>query len=246
MYEGHFFTMVEMHSHILYGVDDGPKDASTMHRLLKQAADIGVDHVICTSHITPGYTKFPQDEYLAHLQEAKDWCQKNAPKLQLHIGSEILYTESTCRLLDEGFVPSLDQTMFVLVEFMPESSLNEIRHALEDLGAHGYEVVIAHVERYVHLHSIATLKALKEECGCYYQMNSRTVYNTKDHFLNRLHTEKLLKSDLIDFVSSDAHSPDHRPMSLDKAYAYLKDKFGPDKATALCGGNISRLLQLDE
>lgn len=238
--------MVEMHSHILYGVDDGPKDAATMYRLLQQAADTGVDHVICTSHITPGYTPFPQDKYLAHFHEAEDWCKQHAPNIHLHIGSEILYTESTGRLLDEGFVPSLDQTMFVLVEFMPESSLNEIRHAIEDLGSHGYEVIIAHVERYVHLHSLKILRKLKEDCGCFCQMNSRTVWNTKENFLQRHYINHLLDSDLIDFVSSDAHSPDHRPLSIDKAFDFLKDKYGSDKATALCGGNISRLLQLDE
>ena len=236
----------ELHSHVIYGIDDGAKSPESMYALLQQASDTGVNHLICTSHITPGYSKFPQETYLSHFSEAESWCKQHTPKLHLHIGSEILYTESTGRLLDEGYVPSLDQTMYILVEFMPESTETEIRNAIEDLGSKGYEVIIAHVERYVHLHSLKTLRKLKQDCGCYYQINSRTVWNTKENFLQRHHINRLLDSDLIDFVSSDAHSPNHRPMSLDKAYAFLKEKYGLDKANALCGANINRLLQLDE
>ena len=238
--------MVEMHSHVIYGVDDGAKDLSSMYTLLRQASDTGVHHLICTSHITPGYEKFPQETYLEHLEEAKAWCEKNAPAMKLHIGSEILYTESTGRMLDEGYVPSLDQTMTVLVEFMPEASESEIRHALEDLGSRGYKVILAHVERYVHLNRIRQLKDLKDECGCCYQMNARTVHNTKDHLLRRMHTLKILDSGLIDFISSDAHSPEHRPMSLDKAYDFLRSRYGADRADDLCGGNICRLLHLED
>ncbi len=238
--------MVEMHAHVIWGVDDGPKTPDAMFQLLRQAAGAGADHLICTSHITPGYARFPREAYLGHFQQARDWCAANAPDLTLHTGSEILYTESAGRLLEEGAVPTLDGTRAVLVEFLPESSLSAIRGALEDLGSRGYQVILAHVERYVHLQSLKTLRDLKETCGCLCQMNSRTVWDARENLLRRHHIRRLLDGDLVDFVSSDAHSPDRRPVSLDRAYEALRQKSGPEKAAALCGGNIARLLRWGE
>ena len=57
--------MTELHSHVIYGIDDGAKSPDSMYALLEQASDTGVNHLICTSHITPGYNKFPQETYLS-------------------------------------------------------------------------------------------------------------------------------------------------------------------------------------
>ena len=238
--------LIEMHSHVIRNVDDGPQDNTHMFALLAQAASQGTRHLICTSHITPGYKPFPNTEYLTGLQEATAWCVQNAPTLKLHIGSEILYTESTSRLLDEGYVPSLDQTMTVLVEFLPTASEKEIRNALQDLGTHGYTTVLAHVERYAHLHSLSTMASLKQEYGCYYQMNSRTVLSQKDFLHRSLWTKKLLDHHLIDFVSSDAHGAHTRPMCLNEAHEYLASHYSKQEADALCGNNIHALLKLED
>ena len=237
--------LIEMHAHVIRNVDDGPKDNDHMFALLRQAADTGVTHLICTSHITPGYNPFPNTEYLTGLREATAWCNQNAPTLKLHIGSEILYTESTSRLLDEGYVPSLDQTMTILVEFLPTTTEKEIRNALQDLGSHGYTVILAHVERYPHIHSLSTLESLKNDYGCFYQMNSRTILDQQNFLHRSHHTKKLLDHNLIDFVSSDAHGAHTRPMCLKQAHTYLATHYGQQKADALCGQNIQALLKLE-
>lgn len=237
--------LIEMHAHVIRNVDDGPKDNDHMYALLRQAADTGVTHLICTSHITPGYQPFPNQEYLTGLQEAISWCKKNAPNMKLHIGSEILYTESTSRLLDEGYVPSLDQTMTVLVEFPPQATEQQIRNALQDLGSHGYTVILAHVERYIHLHKLSTMESIKQDYGCFYQMNSRTVLSQNELLHRSLHTKKLLDHNLIDFISSDAHGAHTRPMCLNQAHDYLVTHYSQQQADALCGTNIQSLLKLE-
>ena len=70
---------VEMHSHVVYGVDDGAQSYDVMMGLLTQAANDGVSHIICTPHIAPGMKPFPFDTFYQHLDEGKKWCAVHAP-----------------------------------------------------------------------------------------------------------------------------------------------------------------------
>lgn len=236
--------LVEMHSHVIYGVDDGAQTYETMVGLLQQAVDSGVRHLVCTSHITPGFKEFPMDAYQRRLGEAQKWCRENAPELQLHTGSEVLYTKHASRLLGEGQVPTLNRTKLVLMEFFPDAKEKEIFDAVTDIGAYGYRVVLAHVERYEALRKRSQIEQLKDECGCYIQMNSRTVMGEHVGFFQRRWHRELLKHELIDFVSSDAHSLGHRPICLAEAHQVLTEQYGQAYADRLCGGNAASMLGL--
>ena len=237
--------LVEMHSHLLYGVDDGAQTYDEMTALLRQAAENRISHIVCTSHITPGYKRFPAEDYLAHFAEGQRWCQENNPDMQLHIGSEIFYTEHTARLLNDGTVPSLGQTMAVLVEFHPTIKEKEIFDAAENLGRNGYRIVIAHVERYENLNRMERIRQLRDDLQCMIQMNSRSVLNSRKGLLGRHLERKLLDEGLVDFVSSDAHSAVSRPICLKQAHRFLMDHYDSRYADELCGENYIRFIGVD-
>lgn len=229
--------MADLHTHIIWGVDDGAATREETIAMLRREADDGVTDIFCTSHIAPGYQPFPAREYAERLAEARAWCVENLPGLRLHPGAEIFWTEHTLRMLDEGQVPTLAGTRWVLVEYNPDESEKNIVDSVRELTRHGYRVLIAHAERYAALRfKTQRLRALKEETGALVQMNGRTVYGLKDRKLLRPWPLVMLREGLVDRVASDAHNLDGRGPCMGEAYAWLVEHLGPEAADALCGG----------
>lgn len=234
---------VELHQHVIYGVDDGPRDAAGMHRMLRLAAEQGVEHLIATPHATPGRERFPTEDYLARVAEARDWCAGQGLPLRIHTGCEVLYTDEAPRLLHEGYLPTMAETWVVLVEFFPTDPLEHICQALRRLGNEGFTVIMAHVERYRALQSIRNVEMLRDDYPVRMQMNCNTVL-TRKGFLTDRWTRRMLEAGYIDFVASDAHNTSSRPCTLKVCWEALAARYGRDTADALCGGNQRRLLML--
>ena len=232
--------MADMHTHIIWGVDDGAATREETIAMLRREADDGVTDVFCTSHIAPGYQPFPSREYADHLAEARAWCMENLSGLRLHPGSEIFWTEHTLRMLDEGKVPTLAGTRWVLVEYNPDESEKNILDSVRELARHGYRAVIAHAERYEALrYKTQRLRGLKEETGALVQMNGRTVAALRDRKLLRPWPLVMLREGLVDRVASDAHNMDMRCPCMGEATAWLAGHLGPEAADALCGGILT-------
>lgn len=234
---------VDMHHHLIHGVDDGPKTFEDTQRMLKAASEQGVRHIVATSHATPGHEAFDAQKYLNHLGMAQQWCDAQGLNLQIHPGCEVLYTDAAPRLLSEGYLPTLAQTWVTLVEFYPLDHIERLCQAARLLGNEGFTVVMAHVERYKALQSMRNVEMLREEYGVKMQMNCNTVLSKKGFFQDRW-TRKMIESGFIDYVASDAHNTSSRPCSMQKCYDMLWEKYGQETADTLCYDNQMKLLQL--
>ena len=180
---GEKMKFTDMHCHIIYGVDDGARTPEDMHGMLRLAAENGIDHIVCTSHITPGEAEFPARKYLEHLQEGQRYCDEQGLGIQMHLGSEILWTDMSPRMVHEGKVPTLDRSWCVLVEFWWDVEYSVMLKAARELGNEGMTVIFAHIERYKPLRSIERLRVLAEEYKVLLQMNGSTVIESGDHIV---------------------------------------------------------------
>ena len=95
-------NFVDLHHHLVYGVDDGAQPLEDMQKMLLRAQLEGVSDIVCTSHITPGFEPFPREAYTNHLEEARAFIKERELEMHVHQGCEVLYTESSARLLAEG------------------------------------------------------------------------------------------------------------------------------------------------
>ncbi len=238
-------SLVDMHCHLVYGVDDGAQKESDMQDMLRLAAENGVRHIVCTSHITPGEEPFPAERYADHLRKGQAFCEAEGLDIVLHPGSEILYTDHTPRMVREGKVPRLNGKWAVLVEFWYEVPFEKLCEAAEKLGerGEGMTVVFAHIERYKTLRSIRQIEKLRDDYGVLMQMNARTVY-TKQGFLTDRWKKKAIGDGLIDMIASDAHNTGDRPCNMLKAWEWLRDAYDTETADWLCGGSQTELLEL--
>ena len=234
---------VDIHHHIVYGVDDGARSFEDMQKMLLRAASENVGDIICTSHGTPGGHPFPADAYIEHLAKGQAWADEQGLEIRLHNGCEILYTDASPRLLKEGHFPSLNDTWNVLVEFSPDAEFKRLCEAARMLGNVGFQVIFAHVERYSALRNFKNVQELREEYGVYMQMNSNTVTTKKGFFTDRW-VRHMLDEGFIDCIGTDAHNISSRPCSMKLCHEMLKARYGQDTADEMCGGFARNLLGL--
>lgn len=234
---------VDIHHHLIYGVDDGARTLEDMQQMILRAVEENVGDIVCTSHITPGENPFPEERYMRHLQEAQSWCEEKSLPVKIHPGCEILYTDVSARLVQEGKIPTLAGSRFVLVEFLPGDDYKRFCDAARTFGMAGYSVIFAHVERYQALRNHNRMRQLREEYGVYMQMNTNTVISKKGFFEDRW-IRKTLDAGLIDCVATDAHNASSRPCSMRACYDVLKTRYGEAAAEDMCGGFQREILEL--
>lgn len=238
-------NFVDIHHHLIYGVDDGARTEEDMQKMLLRAAGEGVTDIVCTSHATPGGRPFPADIYIEHMEKARRWCMTENIPVRLHNGCEVLYTDLSAQLLKEGHFPSLADTWNVLVEFTPDTEFDRLCSAARSFGNAGFGVIFAHVERYQALRNIAHVKQLRDEYGVYMQMNTNTIIGKKGFFFERW-VRHMLDEGYIDCVATDAHNLTSRPCTMRLCYELLKERYGRDVAQDMCGGFQRNLLGLWE
>lgn len=229
---------VDIHHHLAYGVDDGPKSFKQMQKMLQYAAEQGIGTIIATPHATPGVHRFHLDEYRRALAEARAYCIQEGLEIEILEGCEVLYTDQAPRLLGERQLPTLNGTDFVLVEFSPDIKFSKLREALDCLVCEGFRPVIAHVERYDCLtHRPSRAEKLKEELGVKLQVNCASIIRKKGwhvrHFVKRM-----LENQLIDALGTDAHNVDSRAANMKEAYGIVKKKYGGKYAKRLTNGSF--------
>lgn len=233
--------LVDIHHHLLYGVDDGPRTANDMVQLLARARAQGVSHIIATPHAFPGEKEFPMERCYRHLALAQEICRSNGVDIHIHLGAEIFYSEAALHVLNDGRIPTLAGSNYVLVEFSPDVKFDELCHAARKLGSVGYQPVFAHVERYRCLRKLKHLEQLHEEYQVLCQINAQTVLRKRGFFEERW-MRGAIESGLIDVAASDAHNVDGRSCRLGECYRELRRSFGVETAKRLCVENPGSIL----
>lgn len=214
--------LIDLHQHLLYGMDDGAKTESESMKMLRQAAAQGITHIAATPHVCPGFHPFDRQSYeekLSHLQMKADELSLG---ITLMPGAEIAYTYQTVQALRNGSVPTLNHSEYVLIELWHDISWQRIRDISHKLLRAGFTPVFAHVERYsAFLWQPERAVCFKREMPVCYQMNAGMLL-CKNGFVAKRFLKKMLSSQAIDIIASDAHDAEVRRIRLKEAESNLK------------------------
>lgn len=225
--------MTDIHQHILWGLDDGPRRPEDMHAMLHAAHKQGVRRVMATPHANPGFHPFDMSAYRKRLAEAQAYCREHHLDMEILPGAEIAWTYHTLQALRTGQVPTLADTDCVLIELWENITWGDVRSAATKLLRAGYTPVFAHVERYRCFRwQPGRALALKRELGIGYQINASAVLE-KGSLLHRRFMQRMLDEEGFDAVASDAHDCRRRPVRLAEAYGALKTVCGAEYARRL-------------
>ena len=185
--------LIDIHQHLVYGVDDGAKTWDDTVAMMMEAEKQGIERIIATSHALPGRAHFDYDGYLDKLDEINQYAEQQGWRVRLLPGAEIYYTSKALKKLDAEAIPTLNGSRFVLVEFIPEVKADELFRAMRELANGGYNPILAHVERYYCLQDKQEVIQDLRRLGVMIQMNAKTVLQSKGLFGGKSYIRKLLK-----------------------------------------------------
>lgn len=226
---------IDMHSHILPGLDDGSRGMEQSVNMLRIAVREEIATIIATPHNMPGKGCPSRDVVEQRCEELQNYAESAHLPINIQIGTEYFYREEVLELFEQGGAITLADTDRILIEFDPGAERRYIRNAIREVLSVGYVPVIAHVERYMHLmekhfETIAEMRKM----GALIQVNSGSV--TGDNgFKTKQAAHALLKKQLVDFIGSDAHSDGRRSPKMKDCVEYLRRKADAEYAEYLLG-----------
>jgi len=238
--------MIDIHSHIVFGVDDGPKTKQESKALLTEAYRQGVRTIVSTSHRRKGMFETPEETIETNFQEVKELAKEVAPDLTILYGAEIYYTHDVLEKLEKQVIPSLNGTRYALIEFSMATHYREIHTALSNVLMLGITPVVAHIERYDALENNEQRVRELIDMGCYTQVNSSHVLKPKlfgeTYKFMKKRAQYFLERDLVHVIASDMHNLDHRPPHMEEAYDIIAKKYSEDKAKELFKDNPRKII----
>ena len=210
--------MIDMHEHILPGVDDGATDAEMTKVMMGRAADAGITTMFATPHVYR-----VQDRFSGYsvLRTARSIAHDEG--IALNLGCELNY-----RALQENGLQQLDDyrlgaTKCVLVELSNTQMLLNWERVISEMMDNGYLPIIAHPERYMYIQRDFDIAQAMVELGCELQVDAGGLMAPMLSAERRT-ARKLLKDGLVSYVASDAHRPQDYD-EFEKAYRIFRGEW---------------------
>ena len=200
---------IDIHSHLLPGIDDGATDLNTSMALIERMASFGIQNFITTPHILGDvYPNTPEIIKNKLATVKKELENRNITDVSITAAAEYMLDEQFSMLLEDDAPLLTLKDNLVLVEmsyFSPPINLFEI---LFQLQLKGYKPVLAHPERYFSYHKDYKSFAKLKTAGCLFQLNLLSL--TEHYGLGVQKTAyKLISDNMYDFVGTDTHHQNH-------------------------------------
>jgi protein-tyrosine phosphatase len=225
--------MVDLHCHILPGIDDGPDSMEESLAMAECAIADGITHVVATPHSSNEYffdfsvVRKLRDELQARL----------ADRLTLATGCDLhLNPENLIALREDAPRFCINQQNYLLVEFNEFSIPPSMDQALHQLQLAGLRPIITHPERNAVLRAQADRLKKWVHLGCFIQVTANALTSTFGAG-PRKDALRWIAEGIVHFVASDAHNTKSRPLRLRPAYDLVAAEFGVEKAEALFHDN---------
>ena len=222
--------MVDIHCHILYGVDDGAASTDISKQMLSDAAEQGITDLIVTPHYRQGMFAYDRIAVNAAFDSLYDAAKERG--VRIYPGCEYHVDDEMVGNLRSGRCPTLACGDYVLAEFGHAVTFIQIRNSLDTLLLAGYIPVIAHAER---CETFAKDVSLLQECknmGAKIQINADSILGRDGSGVKKT-ARQILKQNLADIVASDCHNMDSRKNHMEQCRDFVAKEYGWDRAWEL-------------
>ncbi len=229
--------MIDIHSHVLYGIDDGCIDYQVSLELIKQAEAEGINKIILTPHYLKGSMyNLESDELKVRFDHFKKHLRSDGVNIEVYCGNELFIHYQLDELLTDHKVMTLADSNYILVEFAFFDYPNENDEILYNLTLAGYKIIIAHPERYKYVKKDPNFCLRWLDKGYLLQVNQQSILSSVNNLAMRM-----IKNGFVSFVASDAHNY-QRPLSLKRALSLVENVIGEKEAEKLFITNPQKVI----
>ncbi len=208
--------MVDIHSHILYGIDDGAQGIEESIELLKQAISVGYTGIVCSSHYYIG--RFENENYDKNFDILKQKISEENLAIEIYKGNEFALSPNYMEHRDR--IKRINNGRYILVELKNELIYPICKEFFQSLLSQGVIPVLAHIERYPHI-KVRELIELYN-MGVILQVNLRMAANPVDRI------KYLLENRYVGVVATDAHRLGKRDYNVIESLEKLKKTLGEE------------------
>lgn len=233
---------VDIHTHILPGVDDGAENMQQACELVHMAREDGTKVLFLTPHYRGNYEGYSPERLQEIFVQLQQIVARELPDMQLCLGTEIRFDSDVPEKLEQGKILTMNGSRLVLLEFSRRALRSQILLGVSELCRYGYTPIIAHVER---CDTFRTFPALVDEVramGARIQVNADSIMGAQGFAVKRF-AHKLLNGRKVYLVATDAHDGKNRPPMLRKCFLRVSKKYGQDYAMQIFCGNALEMIE---
>ena len=208
--------MIDMHSHIIPGIDDGSKSIEQSLEMIRNAYNDGTEKIIATPHYCLGYAETQFNDVRKHFENLKKEVRNEEIDIEIYLGQEVYFSENIVNDYKQGVIGTINNSRYMLFE-TPMNNIDEnTLDTIYELQILGIVPILAHPERYKEFidDPKAINKFVKE--GILLQMNAGSITGLFGKSVKKT-AEILLANDLYNFIGSDAHNTKNRTTGLTNA-----------------------------
>ncbi len=236
--------MIDIHTHILPGIDDGSETMEDSLAMAEMALRCGVDTLVVTPHsnVEGVFDNYYDDAYIRCFRSLEEAIRQRGLPLTIVPGMEVYASEEVPELLRQGRLITLNHSRYLLMEFNFYECFDYIEYMLTEIIEAGYHPIVAHPERYHLIQKHTDIVCRFLEMGVSLQVNKGSIlgsfgYRSRETVLD------LLEHKLVSFIASDAHSPYRRTTDMSEVYHFIRRFCCAEYAHILFSENPKRVLK---
>lgn len=196
--------MIDIHCHLLHGVDDGSDDLEGSLDALKLAEKAGFTDIILTPHYIKDYYDNSIENTKDKIKELKQEVLSNNILINLHQGNEIYICDDICDLLLAGVPSTLASSKYVLFELPLTNKVFNVTDIIRKLKQNGYKPILAHPERYSYIQENPNELIEYIRAGVLIQSNYGSIVGRYGKDTEKT-LGKLLENNMVHLLASDTH-----------------------------------------
>lgn len=236
--------IMDIHTHILPGVDDGAKDMHEALSLVRMARENGTRAIVLTPHYRAPH-KMDAELLYKRFCLFRKAVHKEMPQVNVYLGCEIRCQSDLPKMLKEHKLLPMYHSRYILLEFTSTAFSTHIISSVRELVGYGYIPIIAHIERVDAFRNDPQLISQLEGMGVLFQMNADSVMGKLGLRIKKFcHT--VLGAQQVHFIASDAHDSVKRPPLLKECYLHISEKYGESYARKLFWENPQAVIKNED
>ena len=238
--------MIDIHSHLIYGVDDGSKTKEESIEILKDLSNNNVTDIILTPHYI-SETNYVSSKInnIKKLKELKRELEENNININIYLGNEIYIDRNIIELIEKNEMCTLNNTEYLLIELPMSGVYPDYFDILNNLINEGCKVILAHPERYTTFQKDFNRILELNEIGVLFQCNVGSILGEYGKEAKKC-IKKLFKNKLVSFMGTDIHKNKDDYNYIEKAKKKISKYLSNEELNNIFIENAKKIIEINK